>query len=117
MLAFKKLYTRKLTGKSGPTGNPLLDSQTSLKVPNRHTDKMECGLCWENFKMTDEVFNCQNNHVFHTNCYEDRALDTDGHDEITEMLASCPTCNSAMNISLDQMKVANSDQRYSINKR
>ena len=41
-----------------------------------HTDKMECGLCWENFQMTDEVFNCTNNHVFHTQCYDDRALDT-----------------------------------------
>ena len=47
---------------------------------------MECGLCWETFKMTDEVFSCKKNHVFHTVCYEDRALDTEGQDEISDMI-------------------------------
>ena len=42
---------------------------------------MECGLCYENFKMTDEVFNCTKGHVFHTHCYEDRVEDSDMEDE------------------------------------
>ena len=74
MMAFTKLYTRK-NAKTNIriSGMPPSESNVSSSA---HTDKMECGLCWETFKMTDEVFNCINNHVFHTNCYDDRALDT-----------------------------------------
>ena len=68
--------------------------------------------------MTDEVFSCKKNHVFHTVCYEDRALDTEGQDEISDMLNKCPTCGSLMNITVDQEK-ANSNNsnrvRFSIN--
>ena len=44
-------------------------------------ESMECGLCYENFKMIDEVFNCTKGHVFHTHCYEDRVEDSDMEDE------------------------------------
>ena len=83
---------------------------------------MECGLCYEAFKMTDEVFNCRNNHVFHTRCYDDRAMDTEGNnEEIEAMINKCPTCGALMNITVDQ--TASSSQqtgyvkdRYSLNK-
>ena len=65
------------------------------------TDKMECGLCWETFAPTDEVFNCQKMHVFHTYCYEDR-VDEDGENDTSDMINTCPTCNSPMNITIDQ---------------
>ena len=69
--------------------------------------------------MTDEVFNCMNNHVFHTRCYEDRAMDTEGQDdEMTSMMNKCPTCGATMNISLDiiEKTAANApEHRFSIN--
>ena len=95
-MAFSKMYARKNT-KLDVNGGTLTES---IKE-NRHTDKMECGLCWEDFKMTDEVFNCAKNHVFHVQCYEDRAEDEYGEDESSGMLNECPTCGSAMNITIE----------------
>jgi len=58
------MHTRTFTERTGGSaGNKLLGSIRS------YTDKMECGLCWETFMPTDEVFNCQKMHVFHTHCY------------------------------------------------
>ena len=117
LMAFNKLYTRKnVRTNRESSGNPLIETNGD----GMHTDKMECGLCWETFQMTDEVFNCKNNHVFHTRCYDDRAMDTEGiDDEMTSMMNKCPTCGAQMNISLDQQKAppgANAGpHRYSIN--
>ena len=115
LMAFNKLYTRKnVRTNRESSGNPLLENSEMV-----HTDKMECGLCWETFQMTDEVVNCINNHVFHTRCYEDRAMDTEGvDDEITSMMNKCPTCGATMNISLDMIEntdANNLQHRFSIN--
>ena len=64
----------------------------------KYSDAMECGLCYQTFKNSDQVYNCQNMHVFHTNCYEDSLMD---EDDIKQMLKSCPTCGSQMNIVAD----------------
>lgn len=79
---------------------------------------MECGLCWENFQATDEVFNCQKMHVFHVTCYEDRAVDNEeAEDEISAMRNFCPICSSQMNITVDHGDAKSLDTRYSLNNR
>ena len=62
---------------------------------SKHAEQMECGLCWETFTMTDEVFHCEKMHVFHTRCYEDRVPDDDEEDT-SAMLNKCPTCGCPM---------------------
>ena len=59
--------------------------QQSLNSNGIYTDKQECGLCYETFKLVDEVFFCERMHVFHKLCYEERpedeASDVDIEDE------------------------------------
>ena len=71
---------------------------------------MECGLCYEEFKPTDEVFNCQKMHVFHIKCYEESSeadlvgvgdIEEDRNDDIFKMRNLCPTCNAPMNITTE----------------
>ena len=64
----------------------------------KHSDAMECGLCYQTFKNSDQVYNCTSMHVFHTNCYEDSFMD---EDDVKQMLNNCPTCGSQMNIIAD----------------
>ena len=67
----KSLETiRRLDSRTGgSSGNPLLASHRSGATGQ--ADKMECGLCYEAFQPTDEVFSCKKMHVFHTRCYEE----------------------------------------------
>jgi len=44
-------------------------------------DKMECGLCYQQFHPLDTVVNCKRMHVFHTQCYEEVDLDSAAEDE------------------------------------
>ena len=67
--SMQTLKNMKLTEGSSGNQSGMQRSNTSRKS---FTDKVECGLCWETFVPTDEVFNCKKMHVFHTKCYEDR---------------------------------------------
>ena len=102
LMGLKTMQTRKFTQRSESLGGENNLNQLRDKgVDKSYTDKMECGLCWETFTATDEVFNCQKMHVFHTHCYEDRVLE-DVEDELDAMINNCPTCNSPMNIVIDR---------------
>ena len=67
---------------------------------------MECGLCYQEFLPTDEVFNCQKMHVFHTSCYEERAIDDDEvQDNMKGMINKCPSCNAHMTFDSDKISI------------
>ena len=92
MKTLKSLHTRRFETEASDGLN--------LSQSNRWTDKSECGLCYQSFTPTDEVFNCRKMHIFHTICYEERFMDeSDAEDSTFQMRNLCPTCNSPMNIS------------------
>ena len=94
---------RRLTARGLPSPN-------SVRGENSYMKRKECGLCFENFKPSDEVVNCNNLHVFHTHCYEDRAVDEEeAHDSIGSLRNVCPLCDAPMNLE------GTSDSRSSIN--
>ena len=84
MQAFVKLTTRTYTNK---------------RTSTTHEDKLECGLCYETFKPTDEVVNCKRSHCFHTACYEDLAQSDEEQSNEADMRNLCPTCNQSMNLT------------------
>ena len=90
------MRNRRLTvnGSRAFSNNLLLGSQKSEGQAS--ASKMECGLCYTEFLPTDEVFNCKKMHVFHTNCFEDRAVDDEDEGDIKGMISKCPTCNVEM---------------------
>ena len=76
LLTLHTMQTRRYTENANRQSNALLsnDRQTS-NSSGVGADKMECGLCWVTFKMTDEVFTCKKMHCFHVACFEDIARD------------------------------------------
>ena len=55
-----------------------------MTTPNVPTKKSmtKCGLCSKTFDMGDIVVECESEHIFHSNCFEDMV------DDVT----ICPTC-------------------------
>ena len=48
---------------------------------------MECGLCYQPFKATDEVYNCSKLHIFHVKCYEEsQDIESDDDGELASAL-------------------------------
>ncbi len=94
MQAFLKMTTRTYTNK---------------RTSTTHEDKLECGLCYETFKPTDEVVNCKRGHCFHTACYEDLAQ---SDDDEADMRNLCPTCNETMNLT----RISETVEKQNINR-
>ena len=73
MQTLRTIHTRRFDTE----GNNLALSTKS----NQYADKSECGLCYQSFLPTDEVFNCSKMHIFHTVCYEERVIDESEQEE------------------------------------
>jgi len=49
-----------------------------------------CGLCMDNFRVSDTVMDCHKGHVFHLQCFEQQTLHAQQN--------VCPSCGQSMHL-------------------